>query len=146
MTLRKISDKDMEHCLFLKSTCDIGGPSLRAPGFEFRGVAHVCTLPSNSRHFLSAGTTLNEFRKQLQPSPARTNLHLLRFDTAGQRLDMDPHLIPSTPVSAIGNLRTATLVNRRNMGTWFVWKQNCNKSCILTKPLERYGAWETPSI
>ena len=31
MTLRNISDKDMRHCHFLKSTCDIGGPPPRAP-------------------------------------------------------------------------------------------------------------------
>ena len=31
MTLRKISDKDMRHCHFLKSTGDIGDPPSRAP-------------------------------------------------------------------------------------------------------------------
>ena len=31
MTLEKISDKDMRHCHFLKSTCDIGGPPSRTP-------------------------------------------------------------------------------------------------------------------
>ena len=31
MTLGKINDKDMRHCHFLKSTCDIGGPPSRAP-------------------------------------------------------------------------------------------------------------------
>ena len=30
VTLRKISDNDMRHCHFLKSTCDIGDPSSRA--------------------------------------------------------------------------------------------------------------------
>ena len=28
----KISDRDMQHCHFLKSTCDIGDPPSRAPG------------------------------------------------------------------------------------------------------------------
>ena len=31
MTLGKISDRDMRHCHFLKSTCDIGDPPSRAP-------------------------------------------------------------------------------------------------------------------
>ena len=31
MTLWKISDRDMRHCHFLNSTCDIGDPPSRAP-------------------------------------------------------------------------------------------------------------------
>ena len=31
MTLGKLSDRDMRHCHFLKSTCDIGTPPPRAP-------------------------------------------------------------------------------------------------------------------
>ena len=30
MTLKKISDRDMRHCHFLKSTCDIGNPPTKA--------------------------------------------------------------------------------------------------------------------
>ena len=31
MTFKKISDKDMQHCHFLKLTCDIGDSPSRAP-------------------------------------------------------------------------------------------------------------------
>ena len=32
VTFRKINDKDMRHCHFLKSTCDVGDTPSRAPG------------------------------------------------------------------------------------------------------------------
>ena len=33
MTLGEISDKDMQHCHFLKSTCDIGDPPIKGPRY-----------------------------------------------------------------------------------------------------------------
>ena len=40
MTLGKISDKDMRHCHYLKSTCDIGDPPSRAPLMNEGGVLY----------------------------------------------------------------------------------------------------------
>ena len=34
MTMGKISDSEMRHCHFLKSTCDIGDPTSRAPRYR----------------------------------------------------------------------------------------------------------------
>ena len=46
MTLGKISDKDMRHCHFLKSICDIGGPH-QGP-HDCRDYVHTTPVPGQS--------------------------------------------------------------------------------------------------
>ena len=53
MTLGKISDKDMQHCHFQKSTCDIGDSPSRAPILSQHHPRHhpsLFPIPSSAAH------------------------------------------------------------------------------------------------
>ena len=52
MTLGKISDKDMGHGHFLKSTCDIGGSPIKGPS----GVQEVCPHCRNVSEVMALNT------------------------------------------------------------------------------------------